>query len=504
MVDETIAGPAPISLQADVFASGAAAANAPPQPLSFGSKVLFSFGDTIDGFSTTAVGFHLFYLTIVCGLPGALAGLSGFIALMFDAFIDPLIGSLSDNWHSRHGRRHPFLFASVIPIAIGLGLTFSVPKGLSTGWLFAYVTGVTLLLRVSYSAFTLPFLAMGAELTSDYVDRSRLIVYRVLMNTSANLLTTALGYRVFMAGDRGLLDRAGYMRFGWTIAALLLVTGFVCAWGTLRERPRLGKPSDDRTPLAPRLLKEIAEVFRNRSFVVLFVTIVLFWTAQGSALQMALHLAKFFWALPNDIIQYLAVATTVGGLAGIPASGVIAHYAEKRTVVVSTLIFNCAYQGVLPVMRMMHLLPDSGWGLYGLLMVLSFCVGLAGAMSGIFFQSMMADAADEHELLFGTRREGLYFAGITLSAKAAIATGLLIGGVALSAIGLPQDLGSNAAAALHLSTRVVNLLGVAGGPLPAVISTASLVLMMFYRLDRKEQMRITAQLEARRFGGPKA
>jgi GPH family glycoside/pentoside/hexuronide:cation symporter len=117
---------------------------------------------------------------------------------------------------------------------------------------------------------------------------------------------------------------------------------------------------------------------------------------------------------------------------------------------------------------------------------------------------MMADAADEHELLFGTRREGLYFAGITLSAKAAIATGLLIGGVALSAIGLPQDLGSNAAAALHLSTRVVNLLGVAGGPLPAVISTASLVLMMFYRLDRKEQMRITAQLEARRFGGPKA
>jgi GPH family glycoside/pentoside/hexuronide:cation symporter len=334
------------------------------------------------------------------------------------------------------------------------------------------VTAVSLLHRVSYSVFTLPFYAMGAELTSDYVERSSLIVYRTAMNTGANLICTGLGYRVFMTGDAGLLDRAAYTKFGWTIAAMLAVTGLLCAWGTLREKHRLREASGETRALAPRLAGEVREVFKSRSFVVLFITVLLFWTAQGSAGVLALHLAKFFWHLPNDIIQYLAIATTVGGLAGIPASGIVARFTEKRTVVVGTLIFNCGYQALLPVMRMLHLLPQARWGLYGILMVLSFCVGLAGAMSGIFFGSMMADATDEHEYLFGTRREGMYFAGITLSAKAAIAVGVLIGGFALDIIGFPRDLGSNVQAALHIAPTAIRALGFAGGPVPAVISIA--------------------------------
>lgn len=150
-----------------------------------------------------------------------------------------------------------------------------------------------------------------------------------------------------------------------------------------------------------------------------------------------------------------------------------------------------------PVLRMIHLLPETGWPLYGMFLPLAFFFGLSGAVSGIFFGSMMADAADEHELLFGTRREGMYFAGITLSAKAAIATGLLIGGVAITAIGLPQNLGDSAVA-LHLDPHIALLLGVAGGPVPAIISTASLALMLFYRIDRAAQTRIAEAPAIRR------
>jgi GPH family glycoside/pentoside/hexuronide:cation symporter len=149
-------------------------------------------------------------------------------------------------------------------------------------------------------------------------------------------------------------------------------------------------------------------------------------------------------------------------------------------------------------MRIAHLLPANGPLLYGILIVSSFTVGLSGAISGIFFQSMMADATDEHELLFGSRREGLYFAGITLSAKAALAVGALIGGIALDAIGFPRDLSQNIALALHLPTGAVLELGIVAGPLPAIISVVTLVLLLAYRIDRAHQAHISRQLAQKR------
>jgi len=468
-------------------------------PLTVRNKVLFAVGDSMDGFNTTAVAtFHLFYLTAVCGLSGSLAGASVFISLMIDGFVDPLIGSLSDNWHSRLGRRHPFLFASILPLVLTLGLTFSVPRGLTGFWLFAYATVVILTMRIAYSAFSLPFLAMGAELTGDYVERSRLIVYRVFFNTMANLLTTFLGYRVFMAGSNGLLNRAAYIPFGWSVAIMMGVGMLVCAFGTLDQRYRLHSPARSSAHIGRRLIAEVVEIFRSRSFVVLFSVVLLFWISQGSAAVLALHAAKFFWKLPNEIIQYQAISIAMGGLAGIPAAGIIARMFEKRTVVIWTLIVNCAQQGVLPLMRIAHLLPANGPLLYGILISSIFAVGISGAISGIFFQSMMADATDEHELMFGSRREGLYFAGITLSAKAALAVGALIGGVALDAIGFPRDLSQNIALALHLPESAVTALGIASGPLPAIISVVTLVILLAYRIDYVRQVRISQELVRRR------
>jgi GPH family glycoside/pentoside/hexuronide:cation symporter len=485
-----------------VAADLAQAAAGPSPPLSLRTRVFFASGDAVDGFSTTAgATFHLFYLTAVCGLSGSLAGLSVSSSLLFDAFVDPLIGSLSDNWRSRLGRRHPFLFASILPLALALGLTFSIPRALTGTWLFVYVTAVVLLLRLAYSAFTLPFYALGAELTSDYVERSRLIVYRVFFNTAAALITTFFGYRVFMTGQNGLLDRAAYIPFGWTCAALLLAAGLVCAFGTLDQRFRLREATPAPSAgFGLRLFAEIVEVFRSRSFVVLFLTVLLFWIAQGSAGVLALHQAKFFWQLPNDIIQYQAVAVAAGGLAGIPAASVIARLLEKRTVVAWTLIVNCAQQGVLPLMRIAQLLPQNGPLLYGILIAFAFLLGLSGAVSGIFFQSMMADATDEHELLFGSRREGLYFAGITLSLKAALAVGALIGGVALDAIGFPRDLSQNLSQVAHMPASAIRELGIVSGPVPAIISGVTLVLLFAYRIDRATQTRIADELARRRTG----
>ncbi len=91
-----------------------------PRPLGFRTKLLYglgavSFGVKDNGFSF----FLLLYYNQVLGLPESWVGLGIMVALIADAVFDPLVGYASDHLHSRWGRRHPFLYASAVPIANG-------------------------------------------------------------------------------------------------------------------------------------------------------------------------------------------------------------------------------------------------------------------------------------------------------------------------------------------------------------------------------------------------
>src|SRR5204863_5191011 len=109
----------------------------------------------------------------------------------------------------------------------------------SPSLLFFYVVAILLLLRFSFSAFILPYIALGAELARDYTDRAVLMVYRNFFNISANLITVILGFGIFMSGANGLLSRSAYIPFGWTCAAIVLVAALISALGTMSVRGRM-------------------------------------------------------------------------------------------------------------------------------------------------------------------------------------------------------------------------------------------------------------------------
>ena len=111
---------------------------------------------------------------------------------------------------------------------------------------------------------------------------------------------------------------------------------------------------------------------------------------------------------------------------------------------------------------------------------------------------MMADAADEHEHLFGARREGLYFAGISLSAKASSGIGALIAGLVLDIIGFPHGLATGAAAAHAIPIEAVRNLGLLYGPGASVITAVSVVILLGYRRGRADHAKIRDALDRRR------
>jgi Na+/melibiose symporter-like transporter len=87
--------------------------------LGFFHKLWFGVGQSAEGMKNAGFGtFLLIYYSQILGLNPALAGAVLLIALVFDAVTDPLTGSLSDTWRGRFGRRHGFMYAAALPMAV--------------------------------------------------------------------------------------------------------------------------------------------------------------------------------------------------------------------------------------------------------------------------------------------------------------------------------------------------------------------------------------------------
>jgi GPH family glycoside/pentoside/hexuronide:cation symporter len=438
----------------------------------------------------------LFYLTIVCGLSGAAAGICLGVALVVDAFVDPLVGSLSDNSRSRHGRRHPWMAASAIPLVLAFYMLFSIPVGLSGVALFAWTLVAVMAVRISLSGFTVPYVALGAELSDDYAERSVIVASRVLYSVTAPIIGAFLAFGLFMKGVGGQTHREAYPPFALCCGAVVLLAATVSTLGTLRSRGRLhAAPPAKGKPLG-RLAAEVVEVFRNSSFRVLFLACLILFVGLGAAASLTLHANTYFWKLPSAAILVITYAYAAGILAGVFIAGFLGRPLEKRTIALGGIGLIGLCQLLPAALKVAGFIQPPAY--VPVLMLSHGLAGVGASASLIGFQSMMADAADEHEHLFGARREGLYFAGISLSAKASSGVGAFIAGVVLDIIGFPHGLHPGMAAAHAIPAEAVRNLGLLYGPGASLITGLSVATLLGYHRGRADHARIRDALDRRR------
>ena len=120
----------------------------------------------------------MFFYNQVLGYPATLASAALGIALCFDAVSDPMVGSYSDNLRSRLGRRHPLMYLSALPLAVSLYLVFVPPDNLPDMAMFVWLMFFAIAVRTSMTLFLVPWTAMMAELSTDYVERTDIVKYR--------------------------------------------------------------------------------------------------------------------------------------------------------------------------------------------------------------------------------------------------------------------------------------------------------------------------------------
>ena len=357
-----------------------------------------------------------------------------------------------------------------------------------------------------------------------------------------------LAYGVFLGGKLGLGNVHGYAPLAWTAGGIIGVGGLIAAVGVRRYAGALPVAARDETALHRRLFSELIEIFRNPSFRIMFSCSVLFYAAQGMAAALTQHMFRFVWKIDSSQILVISLNIFAGLLVGVPLApllsrplkwrgllllspvlgmpialmlsirlslpvalaiglGISAVVAlalaprwrpmEKRTTLILGLAMFCLAQGGLSGLRALGIFTATGAAVVGPICLNTFMAGVGLAFVTIAIGSMMADASDEHDLLFGARREGMYFAGLGFAAKAATGLGALLAGVAIDVIRFPAAAAA-AGADVHLSPQMLTNLTLASGPTAAAISFVGTCFFFLYRIDRKRHTEIAEALALRK------
>ncbi|MDP3783882.1 MAG: MFS transporter, partial [Sphingopyxis sp.] len=134
-----------------------------------------AYGVKDNGFST----FLLLFYNQVIGLDAGIVGTAIMVALIADAFVDPVIGELTDRTRSRWGRRLPWLYIAPVPLAIAWMLLWHPPE-MSDSMTVAWLIGFAIIVRSLVSCCEVPSVAIVPELTADYDERTIVMRYRFL------------------------------------------------------------------------------------------------------------------------------------------------------------------------------------------------------------------------------------------------------------------------------------------------------------------------------------
>ena len=234
--------------------------------LSFRTKFFYGFGSISFGIKNNGFSyFVLFVYSSVFGLPAWMAGMALNLILVADAITDPLVGYSSDRLRSKWGRRHPFMYAAAIPVAFTFYFLWTPPADLTDWQLFSYLLICATIIRVFITFYEVPSVALGPELTSNYVERTSLMSYRYFFGWFGGLTTYNLVWWVFEDKyEGGRFNPELWSEYGLIAAILIFIGIVVTSVGTHRHIPDLIKPPEKKKTIVPEEFQKDKSILNGK------------------------------------------------------------------------------------------------------------------------------------------------------------------------------------------------------------------------------------------------
>ena len=457
----------------------------PPLPprLNFRTKFLYGFGSIAYGVLTQVTTLLLFFYNQVVGLSAQAVSAALAIALVIDAVWDPVIGHLSDNLRSPWGRRHPFMYASAVPIAASVVFLMHPPSAFDAAQKFLWLLVFVVAARLVISLYEMPSSALAPELAPDYHDRTTVLSYRWVLGVLGSALAASLGnfwfFRPTAAYPQGQLNPAAWGPMAWASAAIALVSIIVSAAGTHHYIRRLHRPPARKVDVV-RSLRDIAATLRNRNLGVALTAWLIAGLSFGLYGGLALYFYTFFWALKASQIGVLMLVNLVSSLVGAFVAAAFSRAVGKKHACMA-MFFACVVATQAPILlRLLGAFPGNGAALLMPILILSHFV--AGALTNggfILSTSMVADITEEAQVKTGRRAEGLLMSTNTFITKATTGVSALLPGLVLAYVGFPAHARPGA-----IDVGIVHHMAWVYLPITSILSFLSIAVWGFYRIDK--------------------
>ncbi len=457
----------------------------------FGSA---AYGVKDNGFATLLL---LFYNQVM-GLDAGTVGLVLLVALLLDAIVDPMVGYWSDKTHSRWGKRHPWMYAAILPMAASWIMLWHPPE-MAKEWLYLYLLLFAFLMRAAVSCYEVPALSVVPALTADYDERTSITRWRFLFAWGGGLLMLTLAFGVFLVPGPGYpvgqLNVAGYELYGLTGAALIIVATSVSTLSTHRRIARLPDTAPTHLPLG-ETLRQIKRTLSNRAYLILMLSSVFVFVSVGLNFSATTYMMTYYWEMPQSGFLIYAATLFVGVVGAFVLVGALQSRMEKRTGAVTAGCIALAL-GVFPyAARFLGLFPENGNPLLipalFTFLTLANSFAVAATMLG---QSMASDIVEASQQETGERTEGLFFAGYFFVQKCASGVGIFLTGTIISLSGFPEKAMPGAVASPILTNVALSYLGVT--IICAIASITAISRFPITRADHVARVRQLAVAEAK-------
>jgi len=434
------------------------------------------------GYMYLLIGLYIMkFSTDVLLIAPAVMGTIFGVSRVWDAISDPLIGYLSDRSKHRIGRRRFWLLVSILPVSIAFVMVFSPPQSLGSTALIAWMAVGVIGFYSAMTIFIVPHMSLGAELTPNYHERSRLYGLRHVAFTVGSILAL-VSMDILIDAESISAENVRTVAFELSVLAAI-VTGVLITYAVIMLRER----ADFQGRVNESPFGAFKDVWQNpHARLVLIVTFIEYIGSSVIAI-LTLYVAQYVVGRPElavFIILAYMIPSTISVPMWIPLSR---KFGKIRLWMFSMILTGLSFGGmfVLPFIELESRVL--------VIFVLAVFAGLSAGCGGTIAPSIQSDIIDYDEYMTGERKEGSYFAAFNFAQKSAIGIMILVTGWVLQISGFVP----NQEQSMTVQVSIVFLYGM----MPLIAYTIGVILFTRFTLDEKRHGEIRAVLDQRALEG---
>jgi GPH family glycoside/pentoside/hexuronide:cation symporter len=462
------------------------------QKVPFVHKVAFGVGMLANQMFPAVLSIFMVVLVQDLGFPGWMWGILFFLPRVFDSITDPIMGFISDNTRSKWGRRRQYVFIGAIMLGIAFVAMWQLYRENGVDYNFTYFLLWSFVFYLGLTIFSVPYVAMGYEMSSDFHERTSIMAVAQWIGQWAWVIAPWFWVVMYDEGWFPSADVATRQLAVWV--------GIVCMLFAMVPAIFLKSKSTIHANYAPlniktigssllEILKNFKEAFKIPQFVKLCVSTFFIFNAFNTIAAFSFFIIVYH-LFSGDAGAAGVWPTLFGSLASLVTTFVVIPTVARMSRMMgkkNAFIASQAISIIGYIMLWFLFVPGKPYLFMIALPFFSFGIGSLFTL----MMSMTADVMDLDELKSGKRREGVFGAIYWWMVKFGFAIAGLLSGVIMTVVGF------DASAASQPESAVTGLRIFYSG-LPILGTTIAILLMRNYDITEQRANEIRAELDRRK------